>query len=180
MNRTIGMMKSISPFLMIIIFLFCTIALYSENDTALSDKINKDIKVVEFDKVKPLLEKDNDTIYVVNFWATWCAPCIKEIPYFEQLGEKYNDKNLKILMISLDMSNQIESSLIPFIEKNNMKNEVILLDDPDFNSWIPLVDKNWQGGIPATLIYGNGFREFYPRELTYEELENIVVPLLSN
>ena len=162
------------------LFIFYTGLIYSENRSVSDEGVNKEIKVVEFEQIRPLLEKDNDTVYVINFWATWCAPCIKEVPYFEQLGEKYRDKNLKILMISMDMPSQIESSLIPFIQKNNMKNEVILLDDPDFNSWIPLVDQKWQGGIPATLIYGNGFREFYPNELTYSELEEIVEPLISN
>lgn len=162
------------------LFIFYTGLIYSENRSVSDEGVNKEIKVVEFEQIRPLLEKDNDTVYVINFWATWCAPCIKEVPYFEQLGEKYRDKNLKILMISMDMPSQIESSLIPFIQKNNMKNEVILLDDPDFNSWIPLVDKKWQGGIPATLIYGKGFREFYPNELTYSELEEIVEPLISN
>ena len=135
---------------------------------------------MDFNEFEPLLHQERDTVYVVNFWATWCGPCIKEIPYFEQLGVKYQESNLKIIMVSLDMPNQIESKLIPFIEKNNMKNEVILLDDPDFNSWIPVVDKEWTGAIPATLIYSNSFREFYAKEFTFTELEEIVKPLLSN
>ena len=139
-----------------------------------------EIKVVDFQQLQPLLQMENDTIYVINFWATWCAPCIKEIPYFEQLGEKYRDKNVKVLMVSLDMPNQMETRLIPFIEKQKMKNEVVLLDDPRSNDWIPLVDKNWTGAIPATLIYGNGFRKFYPQEFTFDELEEIIQPLLAN
>lgn len=140
-----------------------------------------DIKVLDtFKELQPLLEQEDDTIYVVNFWATWCAPCIKEIPYFEQFGEKYRDRNVKVLMVNLDMRSQLETKVIPFIEKQKMKNEVILLDDPKFNDWIPLVDKSWTGAIPATLIYGKGFREFYPQELTLAELEEIVKPLLAN
>ena len=143
-------------------------------------RVTEDISIIKFDEFRPMLEKDNDTIYVLNFWATWCGPCVKEIPYFEQLGNKYSDQNLKIIMVSLDMKSQIDSNVIPFIEKHNMSNEVIVLDDPDFNSWIPIVDEDWQGGIPATLIYGNGFREFYPSELTFNELEEIIKPLLKN
>lgn len=138
------------------------------------------IPVMNFDQLQPLLQKENDSIYVINFWATWCGPCVKEIPYFEQLRKNYQDKKLKILMISLDMPNQLDSRVIPYIKKQGMQNPVILLDDPKFNDWIPLVDKQWTGAIPATLIYGNGFRKFYPGELTYEELESIVKPLLEN
>ncbi len=137
------------------------------------------IRVLNFQQLQPYLEKNNDTIYVVNFWATWCAPCIKEIPYFEELQQKYHDKNLKVLMVSLDFPNQLQTRLIPFIEKENMKNEVVLLDDPNSNRWIPLIDKNWTGAIPATLIYGENFRKFYQQEFTFLELEEIVLPLLS-
>lgn len=132
------------------------------------------IKVMSFDELQPLLHKSNDTTYVINFWATWCAPCIEELPYFEKLGEKYKDKKLKVLMVSLDFSTQIKSRLIPFIEKNKMKNEVVVLDDPNSNRWIPLVDSEWSGAIPATLIYNKNKRKFYPQEFTLEELEAAV------
>ena len=167
--------KSIFLLFPALLFLLTPSLLFSENKTS-----GTEIKVVDFKQLKPLLEQDDDTIYVVNFWATWCAPCIKEIPYFEQFGEKYRDKKVKVLMLSLDMRSQLESKLIPFIEKMKMKNEVILLDDPKFNDWIPLVDKGWTGAIPATLIYGNGFRKFYPKEFTLAELEEVVQPLLSD
>lgn len=162
-------MKTSMPLLLTLFFLLAT-----------NGKNQAQIPVVDFKELQPLLEKDNDTLYVVNFWATWCAPCIKEIPYFEQLGEKYRDKKLKVLMVSLDMPNRVETKVIPFIEKQGMRNEVILLDDPKFNDWIPLVDEKWTGAIPATLIYGKGVREFYPRELTFSELEEGVQPLLSD
>lgn len=144
---------------------------------------NKDkestIKVFNFQQLQPLLELKNDTVYVVNFWATWCAPCIKEIPYFEQLGQKYRGK-VKVLMVSLDFPDQVQSRLIPFIDKEKIRNEVILLDDPQSNRWIPLVDKEWTGSIPATLIYSKDFREFYQQEFFFQELEEIILPLLSN
>lgn len=134
---------------------------------------------MSFDQLKPLLHQQNDTLYVVNFWATWCAPCIQEIPYFEKIGQKYSDKKVKVLMVSMDFPNQVESRLIPFIEKQNMKNEVILLDDPRQNKWIPQVDKDWSGVIPATLVYRKNDRKFYPKEFTFEELDEAVKSFLN-
>lgn len=157
------------------LFLSLSFSLYSENN-----KIEETIKVLNFDELQPLLQMDNDTVYVINFWATWCAPCIKEIPYFEELGQKYHHEKVKVLMVNLDFPNQLKSRVIPFIEKEKMKNEVVLLDDHRSNIWIPLVDEKWTGAIPATLIYGKEFRKFYQQELSFSELEEIVLPLLSN
>lgn len=138
---------------------------------------NTTVKVKNFEQLKPLLHQKNDTLYVVNFWATWCAPCIKEVPYFEQIGQKYKDKKVKVLMVSLDFPQQLESRVIPFIEKQNMKNEVVLLDDPRQNKWIPQVDEEWTGALPATLIYTRDHREFHQKEFTFDELEEIIKPL---
>ena len=139
-----------------------------------------DVQVVNFQQFQPLLHMDNDTIYVVNFWATWCGPCVREVPYFEQLREEYKGEELKIRMVSLDFSEDLNSRVIPFMIKHNMQNEVILLDDSQSNLWIPLVDEKWTGAIPATLIYGNGFREFHAKEFTFSELDEIIKPLISN
>ena len=175
-------MKALGIFSITLFFLLASTVSNAGNNYLTSNsgaEAGAKVKVVNFNEFEPILHQENDTVYVVNFWATWCGPCIKEIPYFEQLGVKYRDSNLKIIMVSLDMPNQIESKLIPFIEKNNMKNDVLLLDDPNFNSWIPVVDKEWTGAIPATLIYSKSIREFNAKELTFIELEEIVKPLLS-
>ncbi|TVQ88046.1 MAG: TlpA family protein disulfide reductase [Bacteroidetes bacterium] len=137
------------------------------------------LTVINFDEFEPWLYKETDSIYIINFWATWCAPCVKEIPYFEKLYENYNDQKVKVLFVSLDFPAQIESRVIPFIQRMNMQAQVILLDDTRANRWIPRVDENWTGAIPATLVYNNEFRQFYQREFNYEELEEIIIPLLK-
>ncbi len=126
---------------------------------------------LNFDGLQPLLSKDNDSTYVVNFWATWCKPCIKEMPYFEKLASEYAKENVKVLFVSLDFPEKLESQVIPFIQKNNIRSEVVLLDDADANGWIPKVSKEWSGAIPATIIYNSATRRFYERSFTYEELE---------
>ena len=93
---------------------------------------NKDLKIVEiaqktsvksytYKELKPLLEKKDNKIYVVNFWATWCGPCVKELPYFEKINKEYADKNVEVLLVSLDFPKQMEKKLIPFIEKKNLE-----------------------------------------------------------
>jgi len=132
------------------------------------------LRVLSFDDFEPHLHFKNDTTYVINFWATWCAPCVEEIPAFEKINREYSGKKLRLILVSLDMPEQIESRLIPFLEKHDVSVEVLVLDDPDSNSWIDKVDPSWTGGIPATLVYNNKFRSFYERSFTYDELKQIV------
>jgi len=133
---------------------------------------DKPIKVVDFKGLEPYLSKQNDTTYIVNFWATWCGPCVKELPYFEKITEKYENQKVKVILVSLDFPKSYKKSLLPFLVKKGIKSEVILLNDPDSNTWINKVDKNWSGAIPATIIYNKNSRSFYEKSFTYEELES--------
>lgn len=128
-----------------------------------------------FNDIQPRLSTTSDTVYVVNLWATWCAPCVAELPAFEKLNLKFTDQKIKVLLISLDMPRQIERALIPFIEKNKIQSEVVVLDDPDSNNWINKISPEWSGAIPATIIFDKNKRKFYERTFTFEELENEVL-----
>ncbi len=128
----------------------------------------------DFNGLKYFLEQSNDTTYVVNFWATWCLPCIEELPHFEKLNAQNKDKKVKVILVSLDMAKQAESRLIPFIQKRKLASKVLLLHDPDANAWIEKVDKSWSGAIPATVIYKKDKRKFFEQSFTYEDLEKEV------
>lgn len=119
------------------------------------------------------------TQYVINFWATWCAPCVKELPNFEKLNQNYSHKKVKVILVSLDFPHLYDSKLKPFIVENHLKSKVIALDDVDMNSWIPQINKDWSGSIPATIIYKNNTSKFFERSLTYEGLENETLKILN-
>ena len=130
-----------------------------------------DLEVYDFEGLKPFLNREDDKIHVINFWATWCAPCVKELPYFEKLKSEYGNKNVDFTLVSLDFPHMYDSKLKPFILKQQLKSKVIALDDVDSNSWIAQVDEGWSGSLPATIIYKNGERKFFEKSFTYEELE---------
>ena len=123
-----------------------------------------------FEELQPMLHKKSDTVYVINFWATWCAPCIKEIPYFNKAFIKFENKPVAFYMVSLDFGNRVASRLADFKTKHNMLPKILHLDDPDSNSWINKVDPNWSGALPATMIYRNNNASFYEKTFEYEEL----------
>lgn len=128
-----------------------------------------DLTVVDFKGLQPYLHKTGDKIYVVNFWATWCAPCVKELPYFEKLNIDYN--NVEVILVSLDFPKHYDSKLKPFITKHKLQSEVIAFDDVDPNTWIPAIAEAWTGAIPATIIYNTNKCEFFERSFTYTELQ---------
>ena len=128
------------------------------------------LEIHDFSGVEPYLNLEGPKTYVVNFWATWCAPCVKELPYFEAIQAKYIE-DVEVILISLDFPRQYESKLKPFLYKHQLKSKVVVLDDPDMNYWIPKVDINWDGAIPVSLIYNSSKRSFYKRTFAYNELE---------
>jgi thiol-disulfide isomerase/thioredoxin len=138
-------------------------------------------KVAVYDKYSTLEKEilsDKNTIYVVNFWATWCGPCVKELPHFEQLNSE--NKNMKVVLVSLDFKNQFESKLLPFLKKKSIKSEVVFLADTDYNTWLPTVDKDWSGSIPATLIIKNGKKVFVEKMFSsYQELNEYVNKIIN-
>ena len=130
-----------------------------------------DLKIYDYDGLEPLINKQDDKVYVVNFWATWCAPCVKELPYFEEINKEYKDKNVEVLLVSLDFPKDYDTKLKRFIKNNNLQSKVVAFDDVNQNRWIPAINKDWSGAIPATIIYNKDKRQFYERSFTKEELE---------
>ena len=117
---------------------------------------------------------------MINFWATWCKPCVAELPYFEKINSEFKDKKVKVILVSLDFEKQIKTKLIPFIKKRKIESEVILLLDDKAINWIDKVDESWTGSLPATVFYNNDYWEFYEGEFeTYEDIKKIVNSYLN-
>ncbi|MFS4482134.1 TlpA family protein disulfide reductase [Hyunsoonleella sp. 2307UL5-6] len=137
---------------------------HHQNDTV-------DLEIYDFEGFKTFLDKKDNKTYVINFWATWCGPCVKELPYFEKLNKDYKNEGVEVILVSLDFPHVYDSKLKPFIVKKNLKSKVIVLNDDNENKWINEIDKSWSGSIPATIIYNKNERKFFERSFTFEELE---------
>ena len=96
----------------------------------------QNVPVIDLDQLDARLENGADTTYVVNFWATWCGPCVKELPFFETLESNNTGEKFKVLLVTLDFVENLESKVIPFIERKEIKSEVLLLDESNPNEWI--------------------------------------------
>jgi len=136
-------------------------------------------EVIKFEKLHSLLEEKGEKVQVINFWATWCAPCVKELPLFDALTAR-NDPSVKVTLVSLDFADEIKK-VNTFISRRKIRSEVLLLDEIDYNSWIDRVEESWGGAIPATLFINQktGQRKFLDRELKDGELEEVIASLMN-
>ncbi|WP_443938877.1 TlpA disulfide reductase family protein [Pedobacter sp. MW01-1-1] len=120
------------------------------------------------------LAAGKDTVFVVNFWATWCAPCVAELPNFDLLQKQKFTKPVKVLLMSVDAKSKLTKEVIPFVINKNIASEVLLLNETDQQVYIEQIDKNWSGSIPATLFVWKGKRQFFEKEFTEDELIRVV------
>ena len=119
---------------------------------------------------------NSDTVYVVNFWATFCKPCVGEIPYFISICNKYKDKKVKLLLVSLDLPDYYPAKIAAFVKKNHFNTNIAWLSETNADIFCPMIDKKWSGAIPATIIVNGktGFRNFFEDDIKAEEFETII------
>ncbi|MFC3563341.1 TlpA disulfide reductase family protein [Pedobacter jamesrossensis] len=141
----------------------------------ISYSVNAQVKLLTVDELDKRIAKGKDTTYVINFWATWCSPCVAELPNFEKLRIENLNKPVKVLLVSLDFKSKLQNKVIPFVEKNQINAEVFLLNEPDQQAYIQRIDKKWSGAIPATLFVHKKVRQFYEKEFTETELKKTLI-----
>lgn len=131
------------------------------------------IPLIKLHQLFSMVSHPSDTLYVVNFWATWCRPCVAELSVFEQLSEMNANKKLKILFVSLDSPKQI-GKVEAMKKEKNLKSDILLLNETDPNRWINSVDSTWSGAIPATCFYRKQKKLlFYEGELNFTKLDSL-------
>ena len=148
----------------IVILLFCLLSLMSQSQTIPKWKIQD---VVNY------YTKNNDTTYVVNFWSTYCQPCIEEMPYLQSISKKYATNRVKLVFVSLDAKSFYPKKLQAFLKKKKITTSVIWLNETNADIFCPAVDEKWSGAIPATIIVHNkkGYKQFYEQQFTPQQFE---------
>ena len=146
-----------------LLFLFFTGVIAAKAQTIASWKVVK---------LQDYISK-SDSVLVINFWATFCKPCVEELPYFQTIVEKYKDQKVKLLMVSLDLKDDYPNKIKAFAEKNKYTSQIVWLNETNADYFCPKVDKAWLGGIPSTLIVNpkTGYRKFFEQQLRSEVFE---------
>lgn len=103
--------------------------------------------------VEALKESYKGKVLLVNFWATWCTPCVKEFPDLVKLYKNYKKKDFKVIFISVDLAEDIEGKVKPFLKKKDVNFTSYYNNFENVEELINYFDKNWEGNIPATYIF---------------------------
>lgn len=117
--------------------------------------------------------EQGDTLYIVNFWATWCAPCVKELPVFDTLQERYRQQPVKVLLVSLDFKDDYEDKITRFVARKKPQPDIIWFSETNANVFIPRIDDRWSGAIPATLIIRGSQKECLEQTISVADITDI-------
>lgn len=117
---------------------------------------------------------------IINFWATFCVPCIKELPHFQKLAQQYKNNGVQLYLVSLDVADAYPRKIDAFTKRLKITAPTIFLDETNADEFCPVVDKSWSGAIPATLFLNKktGYRKFIEEELSEEALESEIKKML--
>jgi thiol-disulfide isomerase/thioredoxin len=141
---------------------------------------SQSIRTIKYPELEQILNHPGDSTLVVNFWATWCLPCVSELPHFEKVSSEYASSKVKVILISLDAASLLKRKVQPFIAKRGIRSsQVVLLDETDYNAWIDKVSPSWSGAIPFTLIISYKQKKEYERPFTEAELMTELKPFIQ-
>jgi thiol-disulfide isomerase/thioredoxin len=145
------------------IFLLCCFLTQAQSQTIKKWKVEQLVNYI----------RNNDSTLVINFWATWCKPCIEELPYFHRIAKKYSGDRVKLLLVSLDLAKDYPKGILEFAKKNNYDAQIIWLDETNADHFCPQIDSTWSGALPSTLIFDkkHQYKKFYEGQVKPEKLE---------
>jgi thiol-disulfide isomerase/thioredoxin len=135
------------------------------------------VKVTELSKTI----KESKTPLIVNFWATFCVPCIQEMPYFQEMARQYKSQNVSLLFVSLDLKEAYPIKVNAMAKKLELTFPVVWLNETNADYFCPKIDTTWSGGMPSSLFVNNatGYHKFFEDQLSKEKLEGVIKEMVS-
>ena len=122
---------------------------------------------------------NKDTTYIINFWASWCGPCVAELPQFTELQNHYANEKVKVILVSLDFPDAYPDKLVAYVAKKKLEPEIVWFNETNANEFIPKIDNAWSGSLPGTMIVNKrtGYKLFMEKRITADEIEQIITQI---
>ncbi len=136
------------------------------------------IEVISSDKLLEMIDEEGPKTRIISFWATWCGPCVEELPYLEEMQMS---GKAEVILVSLDFMDEMDTKVYKFVTQHELTSRICIIDNVDYNSWISKVDKSWTGAIPATLVIdsSSGKRKFIEKPLKEGDLDLILNEMVN-
>jgi len=110
----------------------------------------QDVRFISLPELKGILDQKSDSVKVINFWASWCKPCVDEIPYFMQLKNDWKNRKVEWIFVSVDFVRE-HNDVLEKVTELKLDGELYQVNEKGDN-WIDQVDTKWSGAIPYTLL----------------------------
>lgn len=146
----------------------------------ISSGYSQQVRMMKIDDLEAYINKSEKPL-LVNFWATWCKPCVEELPYFQSIiNEKYAGE-VELLLISLDFRESYPARLNTFITAKKITALCVWLNESNADMFCPRIDKSWEGSIPASLFVNTktNYRKFHEGQLTPGMLKKELAALVN-
>jgi thiol-disulfide isomerase/thioredoxin len=146
---------------------------------AVSNVCSQDVQKIRITELQKTIAESKNPL-IVNFWATYCVPCLKEIPYFETMVKEHEKDGVKLLLVSLDLKEDY-SKIRPVASRLKFASSIVWLNETDADYFCPRVDSAWSGALPASLFINNatGYHRFFEEQLTEEKLAKEMKALIG-
>jgi thiol-disulfide isomerase/thioredoxin len=144
----------------------------------LAGEFNAQIHVEKIDKqsLEKIIKERNGKILLFNFWATWCVPCREEFPDIIRISSEYKNHDIEVIGISIDFDEDLKTKVIPFLKKQKVNFVNYVSGFRNDEELINLINKKWNGAIPATAIYGRNGKQisFLEGRKSYQEFKSAI------
>ena len=140
----------------------------------------QEIKMMKITDLEKTIAQSK-TPMVINFWATYCIPCVEEIPYYQKEVKKHEKEGVQLLLVSLDLKSYYPQKIKTFVNQKKFTAPLAWLNETDADYFCPRIDPKWSGSLPATLFINNktGYRKFYEEQLSEEKLKKEITAILK-
>jgi thiol-disulfide isomerase/thioredoxin len=111
------------------------------------------VRPIDENGLQQLVKQARGKVILMNFWASWCDPCVEEIPDLLKITREFRPYGLEVILVSIDEPEDIDTKTAPFLKAQGVNFRTYIKKTRDDEVFINSVDKKWTGAIPATFIY---------------------------